>query len=104
MRNDLPPIPATVNGYPVLAHKPYSSADSEICEVILCRRGEDDYVTWGYNRECPGAFGGSYDMNRIEAAQEFHDRGTRGAKHSDYHVTDAATDAERFCLRAAWRA
>lgn len=75
-RTDLVPVPPTVNGYPVVASKPATLSDREICDIILCRRGVNYYVTWCYNRQCPGASSGHYDMSLASAAADFTNRGT----------------------------
>lgn len=96
-RTDLQPVPATVNGYPVIASKRATFADSECCDYIMVRR-EDDYVTWGYNRSCPGAFSGHYDMTLTEGAESF---ASRGPCDLSYIVTNAATPDERNAVREA---
>ena len=69
MRTDLKPVPDRINGYPVLAHRPATLSQHEICEVVLVRAADKGgYIVWAWNRQNPGAHHGTYGLSTIEKA------------------------------------
>lgn len=38
MKPGLPPVPRTINEFPVLAHRPATDSTNEVCAVVLAQR------------------------------------------------------------------
>lgn len=100
MKPDLDPVPESINGYPVVAHRPATPSRDEVCEVVLCRvvSKPDEYVTWTWNRQAGGASHGKYAQALDAAVTDFFARHTPVNKYTraDVRVTDHVHTAE-FC-------
>jgi hypothetical protein len=94
-------VPSRVNGYPVVAFRPASRAPHEICAVILCRRGPDNYVTWTYNVQSSDASIGHYDLTLAAGAADFGRRW--GGTFPWWCAGDEASLAEQDAVGAALR-
>lgn len=77
MKPGLPSVPRTINEFPVLAHRPATDSTNEVCAVVLVQRDDGTFIVWTWNRECPGASNGKYDLTLDEAAAEFVRRHSR---------------------------
>lgn len=93
----LPIVPKEVNGLPVILTRPATMSSREICDVIICRRGEE-YIVWTYNRQTGGPNHGSYDNGLMEALDIFAKRHTEINKAWWNVRSDVITQAESWII------